>query len=441
MGTVPANGTTRLFISYSHADNAIAERLATDLRQRTFSVWMDRSNIEASQVWSSEIEQAIRGCEFFLVLLSPHSIDSSWVRREIFYAQQWQKVIVPILIAPTTIPIQISDLQYADCTHDYQRGLQTLLLALGVSASTATPLPTHAAASEPAPLASNTVVAEGSIAQRPALSPAPGNRDPEDIVADTRARANNALSTASARRRSTRPRLRASRSVLIVTCVALLVGSSLALIAHTAQLGAFHTDAGKTSAPDVPPGHVTFTAFVNGVNPPPQYKQSAPGCGSSQNQWTVNDPAPTLKVCLPDGSGTRLSLRDSPAPNNFNYLQIFYSPSSDNPSPDKYASVVVRDMSNHVCGKLDMQGNAPSQYYFGLQVCASGTFKVQVSALNQSPVEVVGHTSTQASYALQIAVTDGSAVFSINSLMVESVPLVASPAHSGFLTLDVVPES
>lgn len=105
---------TRLFISYAHKNRQFAERLAGRLREKDFEVWWDSSDIEGGDIWAQEIENGITHSEHVIVVLSPDSAKSKWVAREISYAENQTKDIIPILYKPCDIPISISDKQFVD---------------------------------------------------------------------------------------------------------------------------------------------------------------------------------------------------------------------------------------------------------------------------------------------------------------------------------------
>lgn len=85
-----------IFISYSRKDAELAAALAERLRQSGASVWMDTMAIVAAQTWSAEIVNAIKECKALVVLLSPDSVASHNVTKEVALASEMRKTIVPI---------------------------------------------------------------------------------------------------------------------------------------------------------------------------------------------------------------------------------------------------------------------------------------------------------------------------------------------------------
>lgn len=119
-----------LFISYSRVDSDFVDRLQTSLYLKGFDAWVDRRKIEGTQVWSREIERAIARCDIFLVILSPEAAESDWVRKEISYALQLKRRILPVMHRQAIIPSLIIDIQFIDFTRDYEKGLIALLATL-----------------------------------------------------------------------------------------------------------------------------------------------------------------------------------------------------------------------------------------------------------------------------------------------------------------------
>ncbi len=88
-----------IFISYSRKDSEQALALAERLRSQGASVWMDSSSLAAAETWSGEIVHAIKECQTMIVLLSPDSIASHNVTKEVGLASEKRKTIIPIELA------------------------------------------------------------------------------------------------------------------------------------------------------------------------------------------------------------------------------------------------------------------------------------------------------------------------------------------------------
>ena len=123
----------RIFISYSRKDIAFVRRLAADLENGGYEVWWDISSLRGGDDWVRLIPDAINASQYFLVVLSPKSIVSEWVRKEYILALHRHKRVIPLMLVSTTIPFSLNTLNYIDFTSgvDYTAGFNSLLHALG----------------------------------------------------------------------------------------------------------------------------------------------------------------------------------------------------------------------------------------------------------------------------------------------------------------------
>jgi len=131
MSTSPA---PYFFMSYSREDTAKQRRIVRELRQRGINIWVDIENLTpGTPTWEREIEKAIRGATGMIVLLSPESNNSEWVRREISFGEQHRKRIFPVLIEGddnTSTPLRLSSHQRVDLRTKFDDGLDQLATAV-----------------------------------------------------------------------------------------------------------------------------------------------------------------------------------------------------------------------------------------------------------------------------------------------------------------------
>ena len=122
------------FMSYSRDDADLQRRIVAELRGRGINVWVDFENlIPGSPAWEREIERSIRSAAGVIVLLSPGSNNSEWVRREVSFAEQNEKRIFPILASgdeDDSIPLRLSNHQYVDLRSHFHQGMDELANAL-----------------------------------------------------------------------------------------------------------------------------------------------------------------------------------------------------------------------------------------------------------------------------------------------------------------------
>lgn len=106
---------TDIFLSYKREDHARATLIIAALRQSGWTVWWDEG-LTPRQAWDATIEQEIAEAASVIVLWSPRSVVSDWVRTEAHYAQNHSK-LVPVLIEPCTVPLAFMLRQSVDLTH------------------------------------------------------------------------------------------------------------------------------------------------------------------------------------------------------------------------------------------------------------------------------------------------------------------------------------
>jgi hypothetical protein len=104
---------SHVFISYSSKNRNYANKLADKLRQYGIEVWIDQSKIQGGDEWWEKIEKAITDCVAFLVIMSPDSKTSKWVKREMHLADNLDKPTFPLLLAGNNWSIYV-DKQFID---------------------------------------------------------------------------------------------------------------------------------------------------------------------------------------------------------------------------------------------------------------------------------------------------------------------------------------
>src|SRR3712207_4843981 len=92
-----------VFLSHSHVDQHFATPLVEVLRRHGIPVWHSATNIVGAQQWHDEIGAALKRCDWFVVVLSPNSVASVWVKREVHFAlrdERYTDKIIPVLYQP-----------------------------------------------------------------------------------------------------------------------------------------------------------------------------------------------------------------------------------------------------------------------------------------------------------------------------------------------------
>jgi hypothetical protein len=90
-----------LFISYSSSDQEFAERVHADLQNKGVRCWFAPHKMQGGRKVHEQIDEAIRVYDKLLLILSPESMESEWVKAEIFKAREREirekrRVLFPI---------------------------------------------------------------------------------------------------------------------------------------------------------------------------------------------------------------------------------------------------------------------------------------------------------------------------------------------------------
>ena len=101
-----------VFLSYSRADQALAQRLAATLQQAGFEVWWD-TLIEGGEAFAKSIEAALEASDAVIVLWSKTAAASDWVLDEAARARDLKK-LVPLGIDGTDPPLGFRQYQAID---------------------------------------------------------------------------------------------------------------------------------------------------------------------------------------------------------------------------------------------------------------------------------------------------------------------------------------
>jgi hypothetical protein len=132
---------SHVFLSYARRDQEFADRLVTALEGRGVNVWVDRQDIPGGAAWEAAIGEAVSVSSAVLVVLSPASVTSEYVPKELSLAEKYDRPIVPILYeswegaadaaAVKRVEFQLAGLQYVDFAHQpFEPGLTALLRCL-----------------------------------------------------------------------------------------------------------------------------------------------------------------------------------------------------------------------------------------------------------------------------------------------------------------------
>jgi TIR domain len=107
----------RAFISYAHEDKQLAISLSEELSRNGVDPWIDvwEINVEDSLI-EKVLEEGLKDCAVFIIILSSASVHSPWVRQELDTAvvNRIRKItqVIPVLIEECEIPVALRALRW-----------------------------------------------------------------------------------------------------------------------------------------------------------------------------------------------------------------------------------------------------------------------------------------------------------------------------------------
>lgn len=129
---------SNIFLSHSHADKPFARKLANDLMAFGHKVWIDEAELNIGDSLIEKITTGLFEVDYVAAILSGHSIESSWVKKELNIAitrgiNEKRVFVLPILIEKVKIPNFLTDMVYGDFINRrlYKKKFDLLLRTLG----------------------------------------------------------------------------------------------------------------------------------------------------------------------------------------------------------------------------------------------------------------------------------------------------------------------
>ncbi|MEC0090602.1 TIR domain-containing protein [Paenibacillus macquariensis] len=125
----------KIFISYSHEDIGIAEKIVNHLKQAGHDIWIDKWKIEVGDNIINKINEGINNADAIIIIFSKNSLNSKWVLRE-FSAMvlgdisRESRKVIPILIDKVSVPSYLSNYQYLDLSSNFEDNINNLINAL-----------------------------------------------------------------------------------------------------------------------------------------------------------------------------------------------------------------------------------------------------------------------------------------------------------------------
>ena len=104
-----------VFVSYSHTDRLQVYPIIDYLNKTGINIWYDEG-IPISDDWKESIVENLERCSAFVIFITPHIIDSEYVRKEISFALKKKKPFFSVYLKETQLPskleFEIGDIQF-----------------------------------------------------------------------------------------------------------------------------------------------------------------------------------------------------------------------------------------------------------------------------------------------------------------------------------------
>lgn len=124
-----------IFISYSRTDAEPASYIAKKLQERyDVDVFIDYLRLRAGERFSTRLGKEIETRDYFLVLVSPRSMKSKWVDKEIHHADMFNKIIIPVILEPAEPILILQGIEHVDFqSWNVDKQVDDAILKLAVS--------------------------------------------------------------------------------------------------------------------------------------------------------------------------------------------------------------------------------------------------------------------------------------------------------------------
>ena len=116
----------QVFLSHTTTDKDIVEPIGSFLASRGLTVWLDSWRMTAGDSLIQKIGEGIEASDRLVVFLTPNSVESNWVKKEVATGLVMElaedkglgeKLVVPALLVPCKVPIMLRDKLYANFTN------------------------------------------------------------------------------------------------------------------------------------------------------------------------------------------------------------------------------------------------------------------------------------------------------------------------------------
>ncbi|MEO1395222.1 MAG: toll/interleukin-1 receptor domain-containing protein [Cyanobacteria bacterium J06634_5] len=123
-----------VFVSHSTSDRRwVEEEIVGLLEQSGIKSWYAKSSITTSAQWEREILRGLEACTWFLLVVSPRSAESEWIKDELFWAMHYRPTqIVPVIMEECDLwkfHIRLPRIQHVNFAESRQEARRLLIEA------------------------------------------------------------------------------------------------------------------------------------------------------------------------------------------------------------------------------------------------------------------------------------------------------------------------
>ena len=129
----------KVFISHSSQDRELVEReIVALLQSHGIETWYSKDSIQTAAQWQRSIEVGLESCDWFLLVMTPRSLDSDWVLAEVTWWMEERKGnFIPVLADDCEwkrFHLFIRQFQYVDFRSGSEETWQKFLQLWGIEA-------------------------------------------------------------------------------------------------------------------------------------------------------------------------------------------------------------------------------------------------------------------------------------------------------------------
>ncbi|WKN43259.1 toll/interleukin-1 receptor domain-containing protein [Tunicatimonas pelagia] len=131
--------TVSVFLSHSHSDKHFVRKLARDLDSHGVRCWLDEAEMKIGDSLMQKIREGIDSVDYFIIVLSPNSVNAPWVVNELDVAMNHHISgkpikVLPILLKKCDLPGFLIGKLYGDFQQEdeYNNSFKKLINSLDI---------------------------------------------------------------------------------------------------------------------------------------------------------------------------------------------------------------------------------------------------------------------------------------------------------------------